>query len=307
MRRIPEGEVIRARVPARPVGLRSAGVRILLFAAAVLCGGATAATAQEATAVHGQSRTRQASPIVIGYLAGPVPARTAVDAGVTLGEEEAAHTLGLLGRGMRLDRREARTTSEAVEAVRELAGRGATAVVTALPDAVQEYAAAAAARAGVLLLDARPRSAGAAACAQSHFALGLTDRIAQAAAAAADLQEADAMATVVWHPSLGRYGAEQLNERFRRRFERGMGGGEWTGWMAMKILTEAALRMDGSGASALRAYLLSERAAFDGHKGRPLTFRASDRQLIQPLYAVTPSGVEQLAWPGEESIRNACD
>ena len=42
---------------------------------------------------------------------------------------------------------------------------------------------------------------------------------------------------VDWHPDLVRYGAEQLNQRFRQRFGRPMDEDAWRGWMAVKIGT----------------------------------------------------------------------
>jgi ABC-type branched-subunit amino acid transport system substrate-binding protein len=94
-----------------------------------------------------------------------------------------------------------------------------------------------------------------------------------------------------WHPSLDRYGAEQLNDRYRARFSGtpGMSGDAWSGWVAMKILAESALRSRAETNADLIAWLSSSRARFDGHKGRALTFDASG-QLRQPLYVITPGG-----------------
>lgn len=43
-------------------------------------------------------------------------------------------------------------------------------------------------------------------------------------------QQAKGLRAVDWHPDLYRYGAEQLNERFRRRFGRPMDEDAWHGW-----------------------------------------------------------------------------
>jgi hypothetical protein len=84
-----------------------------------------------------------------------------------------------------------------------------------------------------------------------------------------------------WQPVLERFGAGELNERFRRKAGRSMTADAWCGWVAMKAIAEAALHArstaPGDVADALRVL------RFDGHKGEPLYF--DDRQrLVQPLY-----------------------
>lgn len=81
---------------------------------------------------------------------------------------------------------------------------------------------------------------------------------------------------VDWHPSLTRFGAEQLNSRFEARFGAPMDSLAWASWLAVKIAAEMALR-----ATPL------ERLRFDGHKGEPLWFRPEDHTLQQPLYVVS--------------------
>lgn len=93
---------------------------------------------------------------------------------------------------------------------------------------------------------------------------------------------------VDWHPNLKRFGAEQLNERFHRRFGRPMDEAAWRGWVAVKIAAEAALRGD-----VLQQLVDS---GFDGHKGEQLRF-GEDHFLIQPVYLVDAKGkmVEEVA------------
>ncbi|MFL6200711.1 MAG: ABC transporter substrate-binding protein [Thermoanaerobaculia bacterium] len=81
---------------------------------------------------------------------------------------------------------------------------------------------------------------------------------------------------VDWHPSLTRFGAEQLNSRFESRFGAPMDSLAWASWLAVMIAAEMALR-----ATPL------ERLRFDGHKGERLSFRPEDHGLRQPLYVVT--------------------
>jgi hypothetical protein len=99
---------------------------------------------------------------------------------------------------------------------------------------------------------------------------------------------------VAWHPQLERYGAAQLIERFRVRFGQPMDGPAWAAWMAVKCVCESALRSRSTDPARMLAFLNSEQAQFDGHKGWPLSFRASDRQLRQPLYLASGEGSGRL-------------
>ena len=97
----------------------------------------------------------------------------------------------------------------------------------------------------------------------------------------------------LWDPSLEKYGAAQLNDRFRATFNRPMDAAAWCGWLAAKVVWESLVRMKGSGAIGIRDHLLLDTAQFDGHKGAPLSFRRSDHQLRQPLYAITSGKLPQ--------------
>jgi len=89
----------------------------------------------------------------------------------------------------------------------------------------------------------------------------------------------------LWHGSLFRFGATQLNERYLRAHGTPMTSASWMGWMAVKIAWESAMRTDGSAAATTR-YMASTDAHFDGHKGRALRFDDATRWLVQPLYVV---------------------
>lgn len=86
-----------------------------------------------------------------------------------------------------------------------------------------------------------------------------------------------------WLPGLRRFGAAQLNDRFRARYGRRaeMRGPAWVGWFAMKALVETALRARAEDGDSLRRALLAAR--FDGHKGGALSF-SPDGVLVHPLY-----------------------
>jgi hypothetical protein len=84
-----------------------------------------------------------------------------------------------------------------------------------------------------------------------------------------------------WRPDLNRFGAGELNERYRRRTGRGMTADAWVGWVAVKAVVEAALRGDAATPDALATALRD--LEFDGHKGVPLHFDERQR-LVQPTY-----------------------
>ena len=94
----------------------------------------------------------------------------------------------------------------------------------------------------------------------------------------------------LWHWSLERFGGEQLNERYRRRFAARMDSPAWTGWLALKIALDAALHAHAVTGPALLHQLADPRSRYDGQKGRPLRFAADSHRLVQPLYRVAGHG-----------------
>ncbi|HET7380077.1 MAG TPA: hypothetical protein VFJ24_08565 [Gaiellales bacterium] len=99
-----------------------------------------------------------------------------------------------------------------------------------------------------------------------------------------------------WHPSLKRYGALELNERYRRAYDEPMSPAAWAGWFGVKCAAEAAFR----GSPAHLAQSLRS-ARVDGHKGVALRF-LPDGTLEQPLYLVgrsTRAGEMELLDQGE--------
>jgi ABC-type branched-subunit amino acid transport system substrate-binding protein len=96
---------------------------------------------------------------------------------------------------------------------------------------------------------------------------------------------------LLWSPYLQRFGAAQINDRYRTKYLVPMDGSAWAGWAAVKIAAEAALRVGSTQPSKLLGYLESPDTKFDGHKGWPLTFRIADHQLRQPVYLALRSGM----------------
>ena len=92
---------------------------------------------------------------------------------------------------------------------------------------------------------------------------------------------------ILWAAKLERYGASQINNRFRAKYQLPMDGGAWAGWVAVKIASESVLRVRSANPKLILAYLENPSTSFDGHKGWPLSFRSSDHQLRQPLYVAS--------------------
>ncbi|MEA2600326.1 MAG: hypothetical protein QOF89_1318 [Acidobacteriota bacterium] len=82
---------------------------------------------------------------------------------------------------------------------------------------------------------------------------------------------------VDWRPDLERFGAEQLNQRFRRRFGMPMDEQAWRGWVAVKIAAELVLRAPAGSDPASALATMS----FDGHKGEQLSFDPQDHHLVR--------------------------
>ena len=120
-----------------------------------------------------------------------------------------------------------------------------------------------------------------ASCAPFLFHVAPSDAMLRDARA----QAAGAAAIVTWDDALFRFGADTLNDRFRKRFGRSMTSASWAAWFAVKALWESSLRMKSTEPHQLADYLTRETTQFDGHKGRPLSFRSWDHQLRQFLYA----------------------
>lgn len=91
---------------------------------------------------------------------------------------------------------------------------------------------------------------------------------------------------VSWHRVIEQWGAAQLQSRFFKLAGRAMTARDWAVWAGMRAIGEAAIRTRSPDAKALEAYIRSDKFELAGFKGRPLTFRAWDGQLRQPIHLV---------------------
>ncbi len=100
------------------------------------------------------------------------------------------------------------------------------------------------------------------------------------------------LVATAWHWSWDRNGAPQLQHRFEKLAPpRRMNAEAWAAWVAVKAVTEATLRAGAPGFEAMRDYLLGDTLTLDGVKGNPMSFRAWDHQLRQPILLATADAV----------------
>lgn len=258
----------------------------------------------------------------VGIVIGAAIPRGA-QAGIALGRAEAAQSAALFGDSVELETRLVGSPAEAATATKSLGSEWhAAAIVLAVADAETCVAVAAACDViGTAVLNTICPSDALRGerCHAALFHVGASDAMRRDAREIADRaatrQDATVrrdtanMRVVAWHSSLEKYGGEQLNQRFRASAHDDMDDAAWAGWMAIKILMEATLRAHDAEGQALRAYLERPDARFDGHKGVPLSFRTWDRQLRQPLYAITGDTITEVpvARAGDSNARDRLD
>ena len=223
---------------------------------------------------------------------------SSVEQGVRLGAAEAKQTANLFGSDVQLV--EAHSGSDPVASATRLLSSRKVDVLIGTSAADAEALSTVAEQQRVLFLNAASRSqALRAECrrytlhVEASEAMYRNASLAGRRGTATRNREAIARtpgdSVVLWSSTLQRYGAAQINDRFRAKYHNGMDSGAWAGWVAAKIVAESALRARSSEPAKLLGYLESPSATFDGHKGWPLSFRLADHQLRQPLYAVARS------------------
>lgn len=88
---------------------------------------------------------------------------------------------------------------------------------------------------------------------------------------------------VAWHRSFEEYGGTQLQHRFEREVGRIMTERDYAGWLAVRSIGEATLRINSAKPEDIRNYFLSDAFGVDGYKGEGMNFRNWDLQLRQPV------------------------
>lgn len=98
-----------------------------------------------------------------------------------------------------------------------------------------------------------------------------------------------------WAPVLEQWAAVQLQNRFEKAAGREMTSRDYAAWTALRTIGEAVTRTGSADPAVLRGYILSEKFALDGFKGRSLTYRAWNGQLRQPMAVVNARALVALA------------
>jgi ABC transporter substrate binding protein (PQQ-dependent alcohol dehydrogenase system) len=98
-----------------------------------------------------------------------------------------------------------------------------------------------------------------------------------------------------WHPSHEQWGAVQLQNRFKEQAGRWMQEVDYGAYLAVRAIGEASVRSKSNQVTAIRDYLFSSHFALQGYKGMPLSFRAWDGQLRQPVLLAAPRSLVAVA------------
>ena len=206
------------------------------------------------------AETMRTQPVRLGVLTdASVPTHEAERAGLEFGMAEAAHLATLLGSRLVAARGDVEDDLDSAPPVLVVPAPAAVAVARRHPQSVVV----------TTRRQAIPADLACYSVASSERALARAERHTTPNARLAD-----------WHPGLRRYGAAQLNERFRRAAQRDMDEHAWHGWFACKVAVELVIRRADEPGVPLAD------VPFDGHKGRALTFSADDHHLVQPVYLV---------------------
>jgi ABC transporter substrate binding protein (PQQ-dependent alcohol dehydrogenase system) len=94
-----------------------------------------------------------------------------------------------------------------------------------------------------------------------------------------------------WHWTHERWGAAQLQSRFRKRFGRYMTALDYQVWAPIRAIGEGATRANTADFAAIRDYIVSDGFELAGFKGQKLTFRPWNGQLRQPILLVAPQAL----------------
>jgi len=236
--------------------------------------------------VFAQQLPAQTTALRVGLITPAYSAAAAsIDRGVRLGALEAKHTANLFGGDVLLFEEKAAGNLE--RAAERLLSKGKVQVLIGSSvrdaDALSRFAETH----QIIFFNVASRAPTLrAACRRFTFHVEAGDSMYAIASGRGQSSQA-APNTVLWAATLERYGASQINNRFRARYHNPMDGGAWAGWFAVKIASEAALRAHSVNPGAILFLLENPSTSFDGHKGWPLSFRSWDHQLRQPLYVVS--------------------
>jgi ABC transporter substrate binding protein (PQQ-dependent alcohol dehydrogenase system) len=86
-----------------------------------------------------------------------------------------------------------------------------------------------------------------------------------------------------WDKSYTEYGAMTFQDDLLKLAKRDATERDYTAWIGVRALTDAAMRSGKTTAPEIKAYLLSDDFNLEGHKGQAMNFRSWDHQMRQPI------------------------
>lgn len=86
-----------------------------------------------------------------------------------------------------------------------------------------------------------------------------------------------------WHRTHEQWGGVQMQNRFKAAAGRWMEEQDYGTYLAVRSIGEASVRTQSNNMQTIKDYLLSDDFALQGYKGNPLSFRAWNGQLRQPV------------------------
>jgi ABC transporter substrate binding protein (PQQ-dependent alcohol dehydrogenase system) len=96
------------------------------------------------------------------------------------------------------------------------------------------------------------------------------------------------LSSAAWSGVHEQWGATQFQRRFHEKNGRWMTDKDYSAWLAVRSIGEAATRTSSNQADKLLAYMVSADFNLAAFKGRPVTYRDWNGQLRQPLLITSP-------------------
>jgi ABC transporter substrate binding protein (PQQ-dependent alcohol dehydrogenase system) len=91
-----------------------------------------------------------------------------------------------------------------------------------------------------------------------------------------------------WHRTHEKWGATQMQNRFRRKAGRWMTSTDYAAWVAARTIGEASARIKSFDSAKIRNYILSEDFEIAAYKGIKVTYRKWSQQLRQRILLASP-------------------
>ncbi len=98
-----------------------------------------------------------------------------------------------------------------------------------------------------------------------------------------------------WHKTHEQWGAVQMQNRFKEVAGRSMEEEDYAAYLAVRAIGEASVRTKSNALLPIKKYLLSDKFALQGYKGKPLSFRTWNGQLRQPILLAAPRSLVSVA------------